>query len=131
VIGLLLRIFFGLAAAALIAWAVVPGLEVLKLLAVALGLTLIFPLAYPALRGVRKGDGLLAIKGDVEPFLLFSASSCVSLENGKRGDTVAITLPDGTLAQAVIVSYEGLITPAKVRVVQELRPRTADGVTVI
>ena len=130
-IGLFIKAFIGLLAGAFLAWAIIPGLELWKLLAGAAGLSLLVPLAYPYIRKVKKGDGLLVIKGNVEPFLLFNASSCVALEGGKKGDTIGITLPDGTLAQAVIISYEGLITPAKVRVVQEVRPKTADGVTVI
>lgn len=130
-LGLFIKSFFVLLGVALLLWAVVPGLEVLKLGAAAIGLSLFIPIVYPHLRGVKKGDGLLLIRGNVEPLLLFNASSCVALENGKKGETIGIVLPDGTLAQAVIVGYEGLITPAKVRVVQEEKARTADEITVI
>ncbi len=130
-IGLFVKSFLGLLASALLTWAAIPGLELWKLLAGAAGLSLLIPLVYPNLRGVKRGDGLLLIKANVEPILLFSASSCLALESGKRGDTIGISLPDGTLAQAVIVGYEGLITPAKVRLVEEHKPRTAERITVI
>ncbi|MFH0817568.1 MAG: hypothetical protein V1909_02940 [Candidatus Micrarchaeota archaeon] len=130
-ISLFIKAFLGFVAAALLAWAIIPGFELWKLLAGAVGLSIVVPLVYPRIRGVKKGDGLLVIKGNVEPFLLFNASSCVALEDGKKGDTIGITLSDGTLAQAVVVDYEGFITPAKVRVMLEVRPKTADGVTVI
>jgi len=129
--GVYLKAFLGLLAASLLAWAAAPGLDVWKLIAVALGISLILPLAYPHYRGVRKGDGLLVIRGNVEPMLLFSASSCVALAGGKVGSNIGIALPDGTLAEGTIIGYEGLITPAKVRLVHESRPQEVSGITVI
>lgn len=131
-IGTYLKALLGLVASALLAWAILPGLELWKLLAAAFGTALLLPIAYPHYRGVKKGDGLLVIKGNVEPLLLFNASSCVALADGRLGTTIGIVLPDGTLAEGTIVGYEGLITPAKVRLTQELRPREVNSnITVI
>ena len=130
-IGVYLKSFVVLLATSLLAYAAIPGLELWKMVAAALGISLLLPITYPHYRGIRKGDGILLIKGNVEPLLLFNASSCVALADGKVGRTIGIMLPDGTIAEGTVVGYEGLITPAKVRVVQEHRPRTVDGVTVI
>ena len=131
VLGIYIKSFFGLLATALIGWALIPGLELLKLIAVAVGISLLLPIGYPHIRGVRKGDGLLAVKNDSAPMLLFSATTCVALSDGKKGQTIGVMFSDGALAQAVIVGYEGLITPARVRVTQEEKPRMVDGITVI
>ncbi len=130
-LGLFIKAIFSLLALALIAWALVPGLDPLKVAAVAIGLSLLVPIGYPYVRGVKKGDGLIVVKGNVETILLFNASSCVALDSGKKGDIIGVMLQDGMLAQATVIDYEGFITPAKVRITQEQKQRTVDGVTVI
>jgi hypothetical protein len=131
VFGLYVKLFLGLIACSLLAWAIIPGLEFLKVLAVALAVAVAFPLAYPRVRGVRKGDVLIAIRANTSPLMILNATTCTALDNGKVGATIGVALGDGTLAQGTIVAYAGFITPARVRLVHEMKPRTSDGITVV
>ena len=130
-LGLYVKLFLGLIACSLLAWALVPGLELLKVLAVAVGIAVAFPLVYPRVRGVRKGDGLIAIRANTGPLMLLNAATCTALDGGKVGDTIGVMLGDGTLAQGVIAAYAGFITPARVRLTHEMKPKTSDGITVV
>lgn len=126
---------FGLIALALIAWAVLPYnfglLDLAKFMAVAVGLSMLMLMLYPGIRGVKKGDPVLSMKAGSSPMLLFSASMYTAIEDGKKGDRIGIVLADGTMAEGVVVSYEGLLTPARIRLTHEEKPSRINQVTVI
>ena len=60
---------------------------------------------------------------------MFSASTCVAMEDGRKGDQIPITFNDGTLGYGVKQSYEGLITPARIRILH--KPTAMHEITVI
>ena len=121
-------------AAALMVYALSPydGLDLLlKLLAFAAGASLLTPLVYPHLRGVRKGDELVvefagssALPGFLR--LFFQTGSGIAMENGRIGGKIMVLMNDGSIRRCVVKGYAGFFKPAQVRLVEkeELTPTT-------
>jgi hypothetical protein len=111
--------------AALVFYALAPGTaapDLLKLLLLAAGLSLATPLAYPAIRGVRRGDeveleasGLARSPGTALLRALFRAARGTALEGGRKGKAIDVLLASGAVEKCVIASYEGFFSPARVR----------------
>ncbi len=134
--GLFVKALTICVALALIAYAVSPWPidAFFKLLALAFGVSVLTPLAYPLLRGVRKGDevavdfgGAQALPGLLSVF--FRTGSGVAMERGRVGQKIMVALDDGSMRSCVVVSYPGFFSPAKVRVTGKLE-KTAE-ITVI
>jgi hypothetical protein len=109
-------------ALSLLAYAILPGAGIdllLKLLAASLGISLLSPLLYPHIRGVRKGDAVLVFaEGEAVPLVGFAVKNGVALEDGRAGGIIRVGFPDGTEIACEIVGYPGLFTPARARVSQ-------------
>ncbi|MEM0438274.1 MAG: hypothetical protein QXU54_03155, partial [Candidatus Micrarchaeia archaeon] len=102
-------------AAALIAFALIPGADLImlaKLLALALGITLLTPLWYPHVRGVRKGD-LVTIEGEGS-LLKIPSQRGVALTSGHMWGTIKVAAEDGREFTCRIKSYAGTFSRAKV-----------------
>lgn len=122
------RIFFKsivlFTAAALITYAVTPNAGIdflLKSLALAFGLSLLMPFIYPHIRGVREGDEVAVVLSEQElPFRIpFMRSTAVAAGSGRVGGMIRIAYRDGSEEEAVVVSYAGLFTPARVKILQK------------
>lgn len=110
-------------AAALIGFGVyaiaVPGasmLTIIPLLALAVGLSLVAPFAYPHLRGVKKGDAVIIVFDAQIPFTSFKIRSGVAKTSGRKGDLIRVVLNEGNEIQARVTDYSGILTPARTRV---------------
>jgi hypothetical protein len=121
------RIFFKalalFTAAALIIYAVTPptGIDfLLKLIALDIGLAILAPFAYPSIRGVRNGDAVLVLISERElPFGMLPARSNASASsNGRIGSRIKVRFRDGSEEECVVVSYAGMFTPAKVKILE-------------
>jgi hypothetical protein len=110
-------------AAALIIYAVTPtGIDILlKLLAFAAGSAILTPLVYPHLRGVRKGDTVNVVLSEQElPFNLFyRRSEAVAVGSGRIGSVIRIEFKDGSEEEGRVISYAGMFTPAKVKILNK------------
>lgn len=110
-------------AAALIIYSLTPtGIDILmKLLAFAVGSAIFTPFVYPPLRGVRKGDAVRVVLSEQKlPFNLFYRSSeAVAISNGRIGSVIRIAFENGSEEDGVVVSYAGMLTPAKVKILQK------------
>jgi len=122
------RVFFKsivfFTALSLIAFALTPNANLdflLKSLALAFGLSLLTPFAYPHIRGVREGDVVSVVLSEQKlPFKIpFMRSTAVALTSGRIGDVIKIEFSDGSEEEGVVVSYAGFFTPAKVKLVQK------------
>ena len=121
------RVFFKsivlFTAAALIIYAVTPtGIDfLLKLLALDAGLALLMPFAYPSIRGVREGDQVVVmLSGKELPFrILYARSNAVASSNGRIGGRIRVRFSDGSEEEGVVVSYAGMFSPAKVRILEK------------
>ncbi|MEW6329295.1 MAG: hypothetical protein AB1468_04210 [Candidatus Micrarchaeota archaeon] len=120
-IGLFFKTLILSVSAALIIYALTPHslTFLLKLLALALGISLLTPLAYPYMRGVRKGDVVLLANYEATGFAnLLQMNTAVAITNGRKGARIRVSLPNGDEAEGEIISYAGFITPARVRLVE-------------
>lgn len=114
-------------AAALVAFAIFPGSDLLflaKALAFALALAIVFNVAYPYVRGVRKGDKVSVVEGAQGAQLLFfpfMSRSGFALTDGRQNGEIRIRLEDGKEAVGVVESYESIFSPPKVRLLYEER----------
>jgi hypothetical protein len=121
------RIFFKalvlFTAAALIIYAVTPtGIDfLLKLVALDVGLAMLMPFVYPHMRGVREGDQVGVVLSEKElPFsMLYARSDAVASSNARIGEKIKVTFQDGSEEECVVVSYAGLFTPAKVKILEK------------
>jgi len=117
---------------ALIVYAVSPdaGLDVLlKLLAFAVGASLLTPMAYPYLRGVRKGDQVSVEMGGMSGMpgilrMIFQSGAGVAMESGRKGGKVMVLMNDSSVRQCVITGYAGFFKPAQARLAgkEEMSP---------
>jgi hypothetical protein len=120
------RIFFKalalFTAAAFIVYAVTPtGIDfLLKLLALDIGLAILMPFAYPSIRGVRSGDAVVVLISERElPFgMLPARSNAFASSNGRVGSRIKVKFRDGSEEDCVVVSYAGMFTPAKVKILE-------------
>ena len=127
-IGILLikaaQLFLGLFAVSLIYFAITPGqglLELLKFMALSLGISIVFLLVYPRIRKVRKGDQV-AITGSMPvPFASFLGLTATALSDAAMGEEVKVKLGRGSEAVGMVESYEGLLSPPKIRLVYEVK----------
>lgn len=96
-------------------------------IAIGLAVSLIFLLAYPEIRGVRKGDVVIVpIWREIEtPFSsegFMDNTIAVALESGRRNQKIKVCLWDGSGGTAKIVDY-GFITPPEGRLIEAEAPR--------
>lgn len=110
-------------AAALIIYALAPNAGIdflLKSLAFAFGSAMLMPFIYPHIRGVRKGDEVGVVLSEKElPFSIpFVRSGAIAMGNGRIGERIRVAFRDGSKEEGVVVSYAGLFTPAKIKLLQ-------------
>lgn len=124
-IGILLiktaQFFLGLFAISLIYFAVTPGqglLELAKFIALSLGLSIVFLLVYPRVRKVRKGDQVTITGSMPMPFASFLGFTATALSDAQLGGEVRVRI-NGREAFGIVESYEGLLSPPKIRIVFE------------
>jgi hypothetical protein len=122
------RVFFKsivlFTAAALIIYALAPNAGIdflLKSLAFAFGSAMLMPFIYPHIRGVRKGDEVGVVLSEKElPFSIpFVRSGAIAMDNGRIGERIRIAFRGGSEEEGVVVSYAGLFTPAKIKLLQK------------
>ncbi len=78
-----------------------------------------FALAYPHIFGVQKGETVLLMASDPLSSRMV-IQFCTAQENGKLKQSIKIRMMDGSDNIAVIESYPGIVTPARV----SLRPES-------
>ena len=115
-----LKLIVALFAVSLLLFAAVPGfgelLTLVKLLAASFGISLLFVLFYPRLRGVRKGDTVQIMKGAISQLLGLTGT----VQGDCRvGEEVKVRIGKRREAIGVLESYEGLFTPARVSLIYE------------
>ena len=122
---LFLRVFLLSSALSLLSFALLPAVELAtlaKLLALSLAMTMLIPVTYPHMRGVRRGDMVQAVNAPQRSFLSIPffqmPGQYVSLDSGRIGSRIKISMPDGNWREAVVLSYSGFLTPARVRLLE-------------
>lgn len=113
--------FFLLAAVISLAWfGLTPDtglMDLLKLLAVGTALAIVVAFFWPSIRGVKKGDRLLIVSGNIIP--IFGASSGISLSDAKESMEVHFKLDNGMEGVGTLQDYGGLLSYPKVKMIYE------------
>jgi len=95
-----------------------------KLFAAVIGFSIASGLAYPYLRGVRKGDSVttsMARRRQQPGGAFFAFTETVfatALENGFVGGKIKVRLPDGRRGEGIIRGYAGTISPASLELTE-------------
>lgn len=91
-----------------------------KALALALGVSIVFALVYPHVRGIKKGDKISVITNNTH-FIFGFGRTGFALDNSGLHKEVRIRLDDGKEAIGIVESYESIFSPPKVRIFYEER----------
>ncbi|VVB67289.1 Uncharacterised protein [Candidatus Norongarragalina meridionalis] len=94
-----------------------------RLVAIAVGASLLIGFVYPSVRGIKQGDQLLAfvrrhVEQNGQSFAVSDAVLVTALENGRQGARIRVQFPNGLLAEGVIESYAGTLTPPTIRLTE-------------
>lgn len=113
--------FFLLAVVLSLAWfGLTPNtglMDLLKLLAVGIALAIVMAFFWPSIRGVKKGDRLLIVSGNILP--IFGASSGISLSDAKENAEIHFKLDNGMEGVGTLQDYGGLLSYPKVKMIYE------------
>ena len=93
-----------------------------KALALAIGFSIVFTIALPYARGVRKGDKVQinGMAANMPNFISwFAGRNGLALTDASLNKEIRIRLDDGKEAVGVVESYENLFSPTKVRLLYE------------
>ncbi len=115
-----LKLFLALFAVSLIYFALTPGLGLLDLLkfsALSVGVAILFLLLYPKMKQVRKGDEVMIVSAG--PFASLLGLTAKAVSDAAIGEEVRVKVGRGREAVGTVESYEGLFSPAKIRLIYE------------
>ena len=125
-VGLTARLLVVFVAASLIYFGLTPSAGLIflaKLVAVSIGAAILVPIAYPFVKGIRKGDKLIVSEERGPAFTIFiGMSNGTALENGRLGDAIKIELIDKSIAVCRISKYEGFFSNAEAKVLERTIP---------
>ncbi|MCX8200038.1 MAG: flagella basal body P-ring formation protein FlgA [Candidatus Micrarchaeota archaeon] len=105
---------FALALVVFALWPEADLMLLLKMLALALGITLLSPFWYPHARGVKKGDAVTIVSNTMGGWLRGEA-----LEDGRLGQEIRVLTENNKEIKCKISSYAGTFSRAKVKVNDE------------
>lgn len=90
-----------------------------KALALALSFSIVFSISYPHLRGIRKGDKVAVVGSGGLPMLFGLGRTGFALSDSGINKELRVKLEDGKEAIGIVESYEGVLSPPKVRILYE------------
>lgn len=73
---------------------------------------------YPEVRGVKDGDSVSVVYGNI-PALMGKAG--LAMEQGKKKEKIKVKLNNGNEVLGIIESYDGVLSPPRIRAVYEER----------
>lgn len=123
---MLLKLFFSLFTLciiiSLLSFALIPSSSLLmlaKYIAFGTAVSIIITAVYPSARGVTKGD--LVVISSAVPF--FANKIGTALTGGRKNSQIRVLFENGEEAVATIESYEGFLSPTKIRILYEEKLR--------
>lgn len=93
-----------------------------KGMALAIGASIVVAIAYPQLRGVRKGDRVSLVRQNMLTLPGFGKTG-FALNHSSMHKEVRVKMDDGREAVGVVESYESLLSPPRVRIMYEEQER--------
>jgi len=94
-------------------------LSLLKMVAGGVVVSVAISAVYPEMRGIRKGDAVSVVTGNALPAMLGRLG--VALDEGKRQGRIKVRLDNGNEVLGVVESYEGILSPPRIKIVYEER----------
>ncbi len=91
----------------------------LKMVAGGIVLSIIIGVFYPELRGIKSGDVVSVVSSSAVPSLIGRFGR--ALEKGKKNNQIKVRLDNGNEVIGLVESYDGIISPPKIRVIYEER----------
>jgi len=97
--------------------------EAWKLIAIAIGASLLLGYAYPHVRGIKRGDQLVAFVHRQagfasQPVGFVETVFVTALEDGRVGAKIKVRLANGLGAEGVIQGYAGTLTPPMIQITE-------------
>jgi ascorbate-specific PTS system EIIC-type component UlaA len=111
-------------AISLLLFAVLPGTDILfliKSIALGIALSIITTIAYPEIRGIKTGDNVAVVIDSRTPSLIGRVGKALS--NAKKNQEIRVKFENGEEAVGIVESYEGIISPPKIRLLYEEKMR--------
>ena len=121
---LFLKSFVILFAVSLVSFFFLPSpsfMLLLKLVALSLGVSILFSNVYPHIRGIRKGDKVMIAGSGLGGEFLSILLGASALENARIHKEIKLRLPNRRIAIGIVESYEGIISPPRVRLLYEAK----------
>ncbi|MCX8202568.1 MAG: hypothetical protein N3G74_02060 [Candidatus Micrarchaeota archaeon] len=119
-INTLWKMLLALTAISLIVYALTPEATLgylLKLFALNWGVLIVYAIAWPHIRGVRKGDPIV-VRGQPLTFF-FAFPNAVAMSNARLNGYVELKLMDGTIGIGKVVRYQGILSHAEVELLEQ------------
>jgi hypothetical protein len=89
-----------------------------KMIAGGIVLAGVVSILYPEMRGIKSGDVVSVITSNTSvPFLIGRFGR--ALEEGKKNKLIKVKLGDGSEVIGIVESYEGIISPPRIRIIYE------------
>jgi hypothetical protein len=101
--------------------------EAWQLVALAIAFSLVAGYAYPKLRGIRKGDSLVAFtrrarQVGARKIVTNGVTFVRAQQDGKQGEKINVKFANGLSGEGVIESYGGFLIPARIRITHAEKP---------
>ncbi len=119
-LGLFVKLFLVSSALALLAFALTPSTDILfllKALALGMAISIIGALAYPEIRGVKRGDAVSVVISNSIPSFIGRVGRALS--NARKNSELRVRFDNGEEAVGIVESYAGLISLPKIRIIYE------------
>lgn len=94
-------------------------MELARMVALGTVASIIVSVVYPEVRGIKEGDNVSVAASSAVPF--FVGRRGVALSDAKKGKQVKIRFGNGSEAVGVVHSYEGILSPPRIRLLYEER----------
>ena len=94
--------------------------ELFRMVAVSLGLSIIYAVFWPRIRGVKEGDSVVVVSHSFMPSFLGRKGTILSPAR-RQNQEVRVLLDSGVEVIGVLESFEELLSPPRVRLLYEER----------
>lgn len=101
--------------------------EAWQMIALAIAFSLLAGYSYPFLRGIKKGDSLMAFTKRVHHVaghnsVTNSVTFVHALQDGKQGEKIMVRFSNGLQGEGVIQSYSQFLIPPRIKIIHSETP---------
>lgn len=92
-------------------------ITLLKMIAGGTVLAVAVSIVYPEVRGIKNGDVVSVVRSSGIPSLIGRLGR--AMQEGRKNNRIKVRLDNGNEVVGLVESYDGIITPPKIRVIYE------------